>query len=212
MNHKKIPAMLLETERLEVVSTMAPFDKAKAGFYIMEVFKDISGYEGIYQISNYGRLKSFAQNQLGKIIIGTTTTYGYSHISLYKNKQEIKYYVHRLVATTFISNPENKPQINHKNSNKKDNNVENLEWNTSGENLKHSYLMGTHDQKRFKNGNAKLDGFQVRVIRECVDLDSVELARIFNISRSSIYRIKAKDNQKCKAEVNGKAKIIELIN
>lgn len=91
-----------------------------------EIWKDVPGYSGMYQVSNLGSVKSF-MNQYGhgeRIIKGETTKTGYIQVSL--NHKRFK--IHRLVAMAFIPNPDNLPQINHKNEIKTDNRVENLEW------------------------------------------------------------------------------------
>ena len=67
---------------------------------------------------------------------------GYSLVSLYKEKKQQKYLLHRLIAIVFLPNPEGKPQINHKNGIKTDNNLENLEWSTNYENTQHAHNMG----------------------------------------------------------------------
>ena len=101
----------------------------------MEIWKDIPGYEGVYQVSNLGNVKSLPRM--------VSNGKGYLCIEL-KDKNG-KYHfcgVHRLVAVAFIENPDNKPQINHIDGNKKNNIVENLEWCTNGENQVHAYKMG----------------------------------------------------------------------
>lgn len=102
-----------------------------------ETWKDITGYEGRYQISSMGRVKSFAQDRKhGKIKLGNLNHKGYLTILLYDSSGRPKWYpVHRLVATTFIPNPDNLPQVNHKDENKRNNCVENLEWCTNDYNI-----------------------------------------------------------------------------
>lgn len=93
-----------------------------------EIWKDIEGYEGLYQISNKGRVKSF-YNHNGKIFVKPNIdVWGYERVDLSKNKNEKHYKVHRLVAKAFIPNPNNYPCINHKDENKTNNCVDNLEW------------------------------------------------------------------------------------
>ena len=113
-----------------------------------EIWKDITGYEGYYQISNKGRIKSLERrvNDNGgvvllnsKILKPVINEKGYLRIGLNKDGKRIYKRVSRLVAEMFISNPENKPQVNHKNGIKTDNNVSNLEWVSISDNVKHSY-------------------------------------------------------------------------
>lgn len=101
-----------------------------------EIWKDIDGYEGFYQISNFGRVKSFCQpTQFHKpkehLLKLTVANNGYQQVTLYKNTKRKKFLVHRLVASAFIPNPNNYPHINHKDENKLNNSVDNLEWCTA---------------------------------------------------------------------------------
>jgi len=107
----------------------------------MENWKNVVGYEGLYEVSDLGRVK----NSLGKIMkcfYKDKAIDNYLRIGLNKNGASKKYTVHRLVALAFIPNTENKPLINHKNGIKNDNRISNLEWCTSSENRIHSIKMG----------------------------------------------------------------------
>ena len=131
----------------------------------MEVWKDIAGYEGLYQVSNMGRVKSlerFVQNH-GKMQHHPEQVkepsekkrkdrrQGYLGLILYKNNIGKNCYVHRLVAMAFIPNPGNKETVNHKNGNKHDNRACNLEWNTYKENNEHAYTTGLNDCNHRRN-------------------------------------------------------------
>ena len=113
----------------------------------MEIWKDIKDYEGLYQISNYGRVKSLITN---KILKQTKFSCGNYVVELCKNKTHSKKLVHRLVAETFIPNPENKPQVNHIDEDKTNNRVENLEWNTAKENTNHGTCIERRRKKKSK--------------------------------------------------------------
>lgn len=117
----------------------------------MEVWKDVSGFEGEYQVSNFGRIKSVGRTIItsnGKqyylperILKLRKSDCGYIRVGLWKAQRAFYKSVHRLVAEAFIPNPENKPQVNHKDGNKNNNKVSNLEWSTCSENLKHKFCV-----------------------------------------------------------------------
>ena len=111
----------------------------------MEEWKDIKGFEGLYQISNYGRIKSFYGKE--KILNGGTDRDGYKIIKLVKNKKYYPKKIHRLVAEAFLPNPYNLPEINHKDEIPCNNKVENLEWCTHKYNLNY----GNHNKKLSEN-------------------------------------------------------------
>lgn len=123
-----------------------------------EIWKDIAGYEGLYQVSNFGRVKSLNYNgsRKDKIMV-PYNVHGYRRIRISREKQAVSVGVHRLVAQAFILNPENKPQVNHIDGDKSNNNVSNLEWVNSSENTRHAYRVlghrasGGRPKKRIKN-------------------------------------------------------------
>jgi hypothetical protein len=107
-----------------------------------EIWKDIEGYEGIYQVSNLGNVKSFKRGS-ERMLKPCKDRRGYLIVDLYKNGKHKNNKIHRLVAQAFISNQENKPEINHIDEDKTNNNVDNLEWSTRKENLNH----GTRNER-----------------------------------------------------------------
>lgn len=108
-------------------------------YLLEEVWKDIEGYEGLYQVSTHGRVKSVFRYH--KILKSRVKNNGYKYVQLYKNGTPYTYYIHRLVAQAFIPNPQNKPQVNHIDEDKENNRVENLEWCTRSENMNHGTAM-----------------------------------------------------------------------
>jgi hypothetical protein len=103
-----------------------------------EIWKDIAGFEGLYQISNSGRVKSFLNSKNGYILSAKHSGGWYLSVRLTDGNVYKSFKIHRLVADAFIPNPENKHEVNHIDGNKQNNMVSNLEWVTSSENMKHA--------------------------------------------------------------------------
>lgn len=127
-----------------------------------EVWKDIAGYEGLYQISNTGRVKSLERTRnmnlpsckkpapVHERILTFGKSLGYRSVILAKDGINRHFRVHKLVALAFIPNPENKPQINHKDGDKHNNFVENLEWATPKENQQHAIATGLRNGESYR--------------------------------------------------------------
>ena len=106
---------------------------------MQEIWKDIPGYEGLYQVSNLGNVKSVHWNHSNKIrTIKPFNNNGYWRVVLYKDRMHKKFLVHVLVAKSFIPNPQNKPCVNHIDGNGHNNMISNLEWVTFSENTRHA--------------------------------------------------------------------------
>ncbi len=106
-----------------------------------EIWKDIKDYEGLYQVSNIGRVRSLITNKVLK-----PSNIRYSRVILYKNKEHTNFSVHRLVAEAFIPNPENKPEVDHINTITNDNRVENLKWVDRIENANNPLTIKHHSE------------------------------------------------------------------
>ena len=120
----------------------------------MEEWKNIIGYEGLYEVSDIGNVRNVRRNTLLKL---TKTNYGYIQVSLYKNGIKTGLKVHRLVAEAFIPNPDNLPQVNHKDEDRTNNNVTNLEWCTAKYNSNYGHRTENAINTRVKNGYADPD-------------------------------------------------------
>jgi len=126
----------------------------------MEIFKEVKGYEGLYQVSNRGTIKSLPRGSrkgikiLRQEIVKRNTT-NYRRVSLCKDGIVKRFQVHRLVAEMFIANPENKPFVNHIDNSGENNSVENLEWCTHSENMIHAEKQGRLHLTQSRAGKAR---------------------------------------------------------
>ena len=161
----------------------------------MEIWKDIPEYEGSYKVSNTGRVKSFISTFNGskrnvvkeKILKPLPAHGGYLRVCLtHYNKTLHSYYIHRLVLIAFKGYDKERMFVNHINGNKQDNRLENLEWVTPSENMKHAYRIGL--EKPCDNGFKKKvimikDG---KPIKEYISIR--EMCRKENLDRRSVLR------------------------
>ena len=115
-----------------------------------EYWKPVVGYEGLYEVSNLGRVKSYYFKGTIKIITPSINRGGYLQITLCKDKKKKNHLIHRLVAEAFLPNPLNLPQVNHKSENKLDNSVENLEWCDAKYNINYGTAIKRSAEKRSK--------------------------------------------------------------
>lgn len=153
-----------------------------------EIWKDIEGFNGYYQISNYGRVKNAKRNTIRKAYDNNAGK-GYYYVDLYKKNIRVKRdSIHRLVAKAFIPNPKNKPMINHKDGNTKNNHVSNLEWVTALENVTHaSNILGVmvgykkHIEKQKRKVKQMKNGKEIKIYESIA-----EASRQTGISTSQI--------------------------
>lgn len=156
----------------------------------MIVWKDVSEYPDIFSISNDGKLFSKRTNRILKTRISKQ---GYEVVSTKINGKNVGFRIHRLVAIAFILNPENKPEVNHKDGNKLNNNESNLEWTTSSENSIHAIETGLQVNSKGDFANSAKITFdiadEIRELRfsNCVSVK--KLAEMFNISDTTIKHI-----------------------
>ena len=158
----------------------------------LKKFKDIKGYKGIYCINKDGLIYTHNYNRFLKPFPDKNT---YLRVLLSKNSSIKNKIVHRLVAETFIPNPKNLPQVNHKDGNKQNNNVNNLEWCTNLQNIRHASENGLlRGRKGITHHNAKLTEDNVLSIRkEKLEGKSVyEIADKYGIHCQHVWRICSK--------------------
>lgn len=150
----------------------------------------VKGFEGLYEVDNLGNVYSLLQTKTRRkrVLKPYVTKDGYLKVNLYDLAGKYKkFFVHRLVADAFLPNPNNLPEVNHKNLNKLDNSTDNLEWVSRKDNLIHSYK---HGRKRCgeNHGCHKLTWDDVHEIRK-KELSQKELAKKFGVAQCTISAI-----------------------
>lgn len=159
-----------------------------------EIWKDIEGYEGLYQVSNQGRVRSLGRTVInngsiqlikGKILKSMNNGFGYLYINLCKNSKIKRTAIHRLVAKAFISNPNNLPQVNHKNEIKSDNRAENLEWcdskynaNYGNRNVKCTETKRNKYGKKVKQYDINGDLVNIMYIGDAIKIKKIHYANL----------------------------------
>jgi len=170
---------------------------------IEEVWKDIPGYEGIYQASNQGRIRSIdrfitnrykqLQPRKGAMMSVSLHRQGYGRVLLTKDRKSKTVFIHRLIALTFIPNPQEKKEVNHKNGIKMDNTVDNLEWCTPSENVKHAHRTGLlttiMGEKHYKSKLSEEDVKKIRHDYAMGHTSHKKLAKEYNLNQKSIWAI-----------------------
>ena len=159
---------------------------------MLEKWRPVVGYEGLYEVSNLGRVKSLPRKGTkgGILIPSYSNSKHYAHVPLTKNMKHKTASLHRIVAMAWIPNPENKPQVNHKNGIKSDNRVENLEWMTNLENMRHAIANGLNSaapigaiESRKRGVLQKLDGEIVAMYRSIIDAERITGTQSRNITK-----------------------------
>lgn len=147
-----------------------------------EVWKDIEVYEGIYQVSNLGRVKRVTT---GRILKSSKNRGGYLYVNLCKNGKYKTHKIHRLVSQAFIPNPENKPEINHIDEDKSNNVISNIEWSTRKENNNH----GTRNERTSKKQSIPIIATNLKTGESKEFYGTSECARQLGLNQSSITSV-----------------------
>lgn len=161
-----------------------------------EIWNDINGFNGMYMVSNLGRVRSLFRKKSNynqfvtpKIMRASDNGNGYLFVNLTVNNKSKRFYIHRLVASSFIQNPNNYPHINHKDENKHNNCIDNLEWCTPAYNNLYGTAKERGRKTRRDNGNCReIDMYDIRgnLIKHYVCAYDM---RMDGISRRSAYNV-----------------------
>lgn len=166
-----------------------------------EIWKPIKGYEGLYEISNLGNVKSLVRSKCIKqdrIMKPTNHCTGYIIIGLTLNGKQTLFRLHRLVAEHFCHKKEGCNIVNHKNAIKTDNRASNLEWTTVSGNTLHSFSMGLQEVRRGEKSNFAIlnesDVIKIRSLYKKGGYRHLDLANMYNVSRACITNIISRKN------------------
>jgi predicted DNA-binding protein len=165
-----------------------------------EKWVELGFADKLYELSNYGRLKSYALNEEG-VILRNRNTQGYKRADILVYRKRVTYYIHKLVAEYYIENddPENKKVVIHIDNNRQNNYFENLKWTTGKETFWHTEKFNDNLRKKFrlnKTSSAKIKRKDAYLIREMIEngIAQNKIAKIFNLSEMQITRIKRNEN------------------
>jgi len=152
--------------------------------------KPVVGYEKYFSVTEDGKIYSHRTNKFLKLHIDNNNNVCFASKIGGRNGVSIRLTVHRCVAQAYIDNPDNKPEVNHKDGNRTNNNVSNLEWATRSENIQHAYNTGLKfAAKGTKNANSKLSDKDVQEIRQNIEKLTIrELAVKYGAHHSTISR------------------------
>lgn len=162
-----------------------------------EVWKDIEGYEGLYQVSNFGRIKSLSRKDgffnMPTRIKKQNISNHYFAVGLSKNGIYKTMHVHRIVAKAFLQNPDNLPQVNHKDENKLNNRVDNLEWCSAKYNVNYGTCTKRRAKTQRESGcqiNNKASSVPVKCLENNIIYPSIrEAERKLNFDGSCISKV-----------------------
>lgn len=158
----------------------------------MEIWKEVKDYEGMYEVSNLGNVRNFKTKHVLK---SSLSKKGYPKVNLWKNKGYKTRPIHRLVAIAFIKNNLYKPQVNHIDGNKTNNRLDNLEWCTQEENMRHAVDMGLKvGMSGEDNGRCKITEKLAKKIIEDIKNGhrNIDIKNKYNVTKDIVSNIKSK--------------------
>lgn len=180
-------------------------------FELEEIWKDIPGYIGKYQVSNLGNVRSLNYHSTGKISLlkFAADKKGYFRCALSKKNKLVTYKVHRLVAGAFLPNPKELPQVNHIDGNKQNNNVSNLEWIDNSGNQSHAWKNGLQPSFRCRKLHEHLSQIEVMLSK---GYKCSQVASVFGVTTSSMQRYARKNGVNILAHTSGRSVVATAKN